>query len=169
MADVYGQKSLENSTDQVNNEVKIYQLLKRLCINSCLPVPKAATTEVKEQQQQLVEFMFNHSLQQLTLGSRLPRTLLDQGSVVRRVQKNLIQQKRDSTTAVFSESVAKLDKCVRDRDLRYSLLSFMLRMMDDGTTYHNSTLIPGENILTCLSFQFYLLILLRSFFYIIYP
>ncbi|KAI6654785.1 hypothetical protein LOD99_2664 [Oopsacas minuta] len=133
---------LDASTDPASNEVRIYQLLKRLCITACPPIPRTASADVKQQQQQLIDFMFNHSLQQLTLGSRLPRTLADEGAVVRRVQKNLIQQKRDSTTALFSESVSKLDKRMKSPEMRYSLLSFLLRMMDDAITYHNSTIIP---------------------------
>ena len=134
--------SADADANHVSGEARIYQLLKRLCLTACPPIlSKPASSDAKQQHQQLVDFMFSHCLQQLMLGSRLPRTLGDEGAVVRRIHKNLIQQKRDSVTAVFSERVSKLDKIVKDSELRCSMLSFLLRLMDVGNTYHNSTLL----------------------------
>ena len=136
--------SVAADAEHVTGEARIYQLLKRLCLIACPLLPSKPTPSEVKHQQQLTEFMFSHCLQQLMLGSRLPRTLGDEGAVVRRVQNNLIQQKRDSVTAVFSERVSKLEKVLKDPEMRCSLLSFLLRIMDTGNTYHNSTLLPGN-------------------------
>ena len=135
--------------DQMSGEARVYQLLRRLCLTACPPLPtKTVPHEIKQQQQQqqqLADFIFSHCLQQLMMGSRLPRTLGDEGAVVRRIHKNLIQQKRDSVTALFSEKVSKLEKIAKNSEMRCSMLTFLLRLMDVGNSYHNSTLLAGES------------------------
>ena len=129
----------------LSGEARIFQLLRCLCQNSCPPLPPKPSQSELQQHKNLNEFIFNHSLEQLKLGSRLPGSMDDEEGVVRRVHKNLLKQKRDSSTALFSERVAKLARIVRDPEKRCAMLSFLLRLMTDATTYQNSTLISGTS------------------------